>query len=505
MLAKMLRASAFPGLIVGALWLGAIIYFQQTGVEPTSAGLLLWFVFVPLAAVGVWVVGKALVRRLSAAPVAATAAPENQVAAQSAARDERLSLRLSILAAEVNTPAGESAEDLFGLIHSGGVRPEICADITDAEGMPVKLARCPNLSEQEYLPWVEQWQRTAGNGESQAAIQGARLLALLHEPLTRTMDLLASIPPLTKVGASQPGHAAPETVPRQLVTKVFAPAPWDEMLSAYIRGQVGSVGKFAFGVVRGDPQRPEQQSDVIRVADAFCKSSQDHYAESILMIVACDSLVSPAQIEELEVRSQLFSSRNLSGRVPAEAAAVLVAVPSALATPEITPLASLHRAAYGERAKPVDAAGRPDASLLKQLASAVLLHADDKSHADSNAASGSGNDSTTDSAPAATVCAIVSDCDHRSDWTTESAMLISDCFEMLDPVADHVAVCSALGNSGHAASALSMAIAAHAAAIEEKNLLLASVADESARSVAMLSPWLPPHESPELTALPDPS
>jgi hypothetical protein len=198
------------------------------------------------------------------------------------------------------------------------------------------------------------------------------------------------------------------------------------------------------------------------------------------MIVACDSLTAQAQIDALEANGQLFTSANQAGLIPGEAAAILLAAPSAIAIGETPPLANLHRAAFSSRQKPVDANGRSDATQLQELSSATLSHA---------------------SLEAASVAGFISDCDHRSPWLTEAAMLLNASFSELDPVGDHLALGNALGSTGHAGHTLALALAAHAIVIDDKPLLAASLADRRTRSVVALSPWQAP--APHTPATPN--
>ncbi|HSD35879.1 MAG TPA: hypothetical protein VLC92_00120 [Rhodocyclaceae bacterium] len=470
MIGRILGALGVPVLIVGLIWLGAVIYFQQVGGDITSADIVTWFALVPLAAVVVWFVGKALCAR-SQRPAETAADSTAQSTETPVEKDGKLALRLTVLSAEINTAAGESAPDIVQAIRKGSIQPGFAEHLVNANGMPVKAVCHEQLDSEEHLPWVEKWLSSTSNADEHSAEEGARLLALLQAPLARTLDVLGNLPPLPDDGAtSRKGNH--EKALRPLVTKVFAPPAWEDMLTAYIRTQVMQGGGFAFGVVRVDAERPELQADAVRVADAFCKASTDVHSNSILMIVACDSLTAQTQIDALEANGLLFTSANQAGLIPGEAAAVFLAAPSTLfstlATDEAPPLASLHRAAFGARQKPVDASGRSDATHLQELSSATL----------SNAA-----------LEAISVAGLVSDCDHRSPWLTEAAMLLNASFTELDPVADHIALGNALGSTGHASNTLALALAAHAIAIDEKPLLAASLSDRRSRSVVALSPW----------------
>ncbi|MEC5387275.1 hypothetical protein VVD49_16215 [Uliginosibacterium sp. H3] len=471
MLGRILGVLGVPVLVVGLLWLGAVIYFQQAETDVSSVDIVIWFALVPLAAVVAWFIGKALHTRSKTPPAETAAAPDSPASPE---KDDRLSLQLAILSAEVNTAAGESAADLLGAMRKGDIRPGFNERLFDADGMPVKTSSHDALATDEYLPWVEKWLRSADNASDLNPEDGARLLALLDPPLNRTLEVLASLPALTEAGT---GTHKPSQEPqlRPLATKIFTAPVWQEMISTYVRTQVAQAGGLAFGIVRADADRPELQADAMRVADAFCKASTEAYSSCILMIVACDSLTAQAQVDVLEANGLLFTSANQAGFIPGEGAAVILAAPPALVGADTPPLASLHRAAFGAREKPVDAQGRIDAAHLQELGNATLTNAELQT---------------------SSVAGLISDCDHRSPWLTEAAMLINASLSELDPVADHLALGNALGSTGHASSTLALAFAAHAIAIDEKPLLVASLTDKRARSIVALSPWQAPAAAP---------
>jgi hypothetical protein len=466
MLGRILGVIGIPLLITGLIGLGAIIYFQQTGTDVSAADILVWFGLLPVGTVAVWFVSKMLLARRQRLVKGAANAKTTPSAPAAEEKDARLSLQLAVLSAEINTAAGDSPAYLVRAIREGTVRPALSARLFDGEGLPVKASVHTELLVDEYLPWVEHWLRTSGRSDLGSIADGARLLALMHAPLKRVVDVLAELP--SGIDANTVPSRADKPALRPLVTKVFAPHEWQEMITAYVRAEVAKIGGFAFGIVRTDAERSELQLDAVRVADAFCKASSDIYSHSILMIVSCDSLTAQDRVDALEMQGLLFTSSHQVGIVPGEAAAIILAAPPVLVDGETSPLASLHRAAFGNREKPVNAGSRIDPAFLQQLTGMALANA---------------------ATETSEIGALVSDCDHRSAWFSESAMLVSQTFAELDPIADHLAVGNALGSTGHANSALALALASHAIRIDKKPLLAASLTDAQARSIVALRPW----------------
>lgn len=472
MIGKVFGFLAIPALIIGVIWLGTVIHFQQSGTDIDADGIVTWFILLPLAAVLLWFAGKALYKfatRPAADAQDTAASSEPPVVADNPA----LQFQLAIISAELHTPAGAAADQLLPDIRAGQLQPELNDSLQNQDGHPVKASVCVELDTTDAALWVDTYlaSQPADSRPDGDIAEAARLITLLSGPLDKALDSLAALPPLADPAANVGTAHQTEPARRPLVTKLFVPPAWQDLIAAYVREKVNAQGGFAFGLVRADVDKPELQRDATRVADAFCVGSKGALAQSVLMIVACDSLISAAQLEALEARQQLFSAANQSGLVPGEAAAVLIAVPVDSAPSDPAPIARLHRAAFGARQKPVDGSGRIEAQFMSELAERTLANAQQS---------------------AASICALISDCDQRSAWATESAMLMTDSFTELDAVEDHLAIGRALGHTGYAHSTLALALAAAHTNSEARPVVLASMHDRLARSLVVLSPWLPP-------------
>lgn len=470
MIRRLLSVLVLPLLIVALVWLAAVIYFQQSGHEIDADGIVLWFVLLPLAAVSLFLVASWGWKRLRRPPAVAAAAPAASAAAPVAAEDPALRWQLAILAAELHTPAGDSADALLPDLLAGKLQPALSETLLDQDGLPVRASCCADLDTSEARAWVDRYIAAHPDPDHGAdPDEAARLLTLLGGPLSRTLATLADLPPLPATDPSPASSARNEPPPRRpLVTKIFAPAPWLELITSWAREQTANLPGFAFGVVRADAERPELQRDALRVADAFCAGSKGAHAQAVLLLLACDSQISEANISAIEARDMLFAAHNPGGLMPGESAAVVAAMPVGVDHSAPAPLARLHRTASGARQKPVNASGRIEAETLSALTALCLQHT---------------------AMPASDIGALVSDCDHRSPWVTESAMLIGNALPELDPVEHHLATGKALGYLGQAQSTMALALAASQVQAETRPVLLACLADAQARSVAALSPW----------------
>ena len=459
---RIISLLAVPLVIVGLVWLAAVIYLQQSNLEVTGSTLLYGFVIAPLVLVLCWFGGKAIMGILSRKPEAPQVkAVPVQVAQSPAAPASRT---LAILSTEVHTSAGDGLDSILAELREGKIRPSLSERFNNQDGLPVMTSLSESLDIESTTTFLDPWLAAApaehpGRSDPHKA---QRLLALLEVPLLHTLELLQSIPPLAVLS---PGAEPPR---RPLLVKLFTPAGWEDMLEAWLRQQLVQLDGFNTGFVRADTQRPELQYDALRVTSAFSTDLARMPANSLLLLVSTDSCGTEHCIEELEQAGRLFDGSRQNGRIPGEAAALILSCPADQIPSGFDPIAKLHPAAWGVRQKAVDAGGRTDVELLSTLLSGLLekhpTNVDD-------------------------IATVVSDCDQRIHWNAEATALISANLPALDPIMDHLALGRAFGNTGAASSTLALACAAACVRESAKAGFIASVADTSQRSLALLCPW----------------
>lgn len=464
---KLLGFLLIPALILGLSWFAAVIYLQQSGTEVTGQTLLIGFVALPAVLLACWFGIKALFSALAnrSATTQSAADTTNDSPASAAASPEVQLPSLAILSADIHTAGASDPDALLAGLQEGELRPAMSERFVNQDGLPVMASLDDDLDTELAAEFVSQWLSAASDAHPAASDpdRAARMLALLETPVARNLDLLSSIPPEVQT----PHNGAAQTAKRPLLIKIFAERGWEDMVEAWLRKQLASLEGFTPGFVRADPERPELQLDALRVSGAFSSELARIPAGSLMMLLACDSRGSETWIERADYDGTLFDARRQHGSIPGEAASVVLIGHAERIPAEIEALAELKPAAWGTRQKAVDAAGRTDVTLLGTLTTQLLdkhqLSADE-------------------------IGSFVSDCDQRSPWVAEAASLISSTLPALDPVADHLSLGRALGDTGAASSVLALACAA--ACVREKNMpgLVASVADKTQRSLALLRP-----------------
>lgn len=218
----------------------------------------------------------------------------------------------------------------------------------------------------------------------------------------------------------------------------------------------------------------------LKSLDEFAAAANRSDSQDLLLLAACESAVDEDRLQDMEARGLLFSHRNQQGRIPGEAAAALLARASkAPANGEQDVMALASRAALLPRQKSADAPGRICHEALVQAAGSCL----DAAQIGANA-----------------ICAVVSDADHRSSRTAETAAMMNDLFTDVDPVAQCIRSNDALGHLGAAGALVALAVAAGAAQAEQKPVLLAAVAHPVDRAALVIAPFVPDSAAPAAAA-----
>ncbi|GAB4062499.1 hypothetical protein [Uliginosibacterium sediminicola] len=467
MILQLLSALWLPTLLTLLAWLGGVIYFQQADVEPTPAELLGGFVLLPLALLLGYGLLRWSWRHMQARKQAAASADGSAAtpAAAASTEDESRFLKLQLLLAELHTPAGDDAATLISAMQESSLRPALNLEQLDSEGLPLRMSMDAQLDTAAAQAWLDRHHTHTPHTLEPARL--LRLLAMLDAPLEAAAEVLAQLP-VPQVGEPRlSGDAQPQPV-LPVHARLCVPEAARPIVAAYVRDKFAALPQAAVGLVQDLPAASGHTPDLLQVVDAFCQGSTREYADAVLLIVASDSLVDESSLAALEASNTLYTARTPLGKVPGEAAAVILAVAPALAARSpCDVLAQVHRVAAGVRQKPLSASGRVEASTLESLSALALQAA---------------------RVEAAQIAALFSDCDHRANWQLEAASLISSSLPELDPVEQHLATGSALGNLGEAHAAVAMALAARHVAEHSNPVLLACMHDVQWRSLTTLSP-----------------
>jgi hypothetical protein len=349
---RWLRRGALATLIFAACWIGAIWYWRATNRMPATGDVALYFVALPLALVFVvW-----LARRLPALLTSAAAAtPAVAASGDPAPPAPEAPPALAIMDAAVRLPHAQTCDELATALADGSARPALDATLVDDDGYPVMTVRAdvqPDPAfETDTLNWfgqqgmhdiaptAAQW-RALGMASAVVADVAGPAAAGYDEGAAPMLRLVALLPPawprpLQAAAAQWLGHVAAQAgwPAKQMHVEIAPPAPVPALLQRLAEG--------------GAPY--------------------------LALVVACDSHLAQADIDDWSNAGTLFTARHPQGLIPGEgAAALLLADPASAGRAMHT---VLHAPAGARLDQSADIARRVDSVPLSTLIDQAVARA----------------------------------------------------------------------------------------------------------------------------------
>jgi hypothetical protein len=329
-----------------------------------------------------WSWRAAVVRQsaVASASVAAAAALASQGAQAPAAAAElpqaeaaERHLRMQLLASGVASPCGSSGAEVMQAVKEGRPLPEPDKELRDDDGLPVLCARMGDLPKLDFdaaLTAAQAKNEAWAMQEPQEHVQ--RALAALSEPLAQTVMALA------------PWQAHFSADPQRRLRVVLAwPESWTEFEQAFADTWAhtwlqDNAPEFARPWLRVMHSQRQHGVQMWRQVDQLMLAMAREKRDDPVLVAACHSDISSAAVDLLEREQRLFSAaRHNKGVMPGEAAAVLLlagaAWPGVPDRPEGAKPVQLHRAAFAQRDKSVDAEGRVASDVLQAALSQALV------------------------------------------------------------------------------------------------------------------------------------
>ena len=391
---NLIKAAALFVLISCGVWVAVLWRWEVTSHDMNTPDIVVYLAVLPLTVFALalmlrWAWRSAAMRQTAASASAAVAA----VAAGSATADavganadaERRHATMQLIAAHLVCAAGESASELQTAAKDGAPRPALDPELRDEDGLPVMSARIKGLDVEQIDALLEPALLTARAlrpewAELSASEHVLRALTALTSPLKEAMGALAPWAAHFQAAADAPRGQRPT---KQVRVLLGWPNDWtafeQELGLACVAELIKSSGDspvpqtcFVCTSVVGSGE------SLLTHADRLLQTmTREGHAEPVI-VAACHSTVSEMAIDALERRGELFTAaKRPRGRMPAEAAAVLVLADSAWpAAPNADgPLPHLHRPAVQMRDKSVDAPGRVSCEVVTQAITQALMAA----------------------------------------------------------------------------------------------------------------------------------
>ncbi|MEO5659855.1 MAG: hypothetical protein ABIQ90_08675 [Polaromonas sp.] len=437
------------------VWLAVVIYWQSTSRLPSEADLVLYFGVLPLALVaGGWGIYKLATRPKSVATAPDGALKDDaQQQSDQAAKDveHERAWTLHIIASSLHTAAGNSSAEVLGKLKDGDIEPELDPELKTPEGFSVFSARIQDLDDADTQEFFAQWQNTTAHAAlawSQSQYRALHLASLsVHE-----LAALASEHPdvqlyLRLAEAGRPGKEDAVLLLRMIF---LWPNHWSDrhqsMASDWMKSLAAQHGWPEPRIVT--QEATSEHANALSLLDYINVSTHKAQLPTVGILVACDSGIEQAYVDELAANNNLFGGRNTQGIKPGEVSAgLLFADAGQSQLLGEGPFSSLHRASWANRDKSADDKGRVTTDLLTRLVELAL---------------------ETSKVQIADIQLVSSDNDHKPSRESELAEMLSMTFPELDPAKDAVKVPQACGSTHHSSATIAALCVAHQYVIDEQ-------------------------------------
>lgn len=467
MMGRLLKTGLVLALVFGVVWLGVIIWWQESRTLPTGVDIGLYLFALPLALIAAGWAGLRIARARREARAAAAAAPKTDGAAAQAPAAAAVT-RLVALAGAARAAPGSDAAAIHDAL-AEQQRPDLDPQLTNARGFPVFSARAEHLDIDAL--------REAAHADK--APQAAR-----SDDRLRATALLCEV--IETLSQEARGHVLDHGTPERdhdwplLQLELLLPAQWPQAARDHALEQARAAAVWTPSRLSLQLHKAEDTlaSDSLLRQLALEPLAADR--APLRIVAAADSYIDANVVQDWDAGGTLVSTATPQGRVPGEAAAGLLldlaqtAPADAKSAPPALPpegAFALTLSAMAHRATDADARGAASEPMLTELATHFL---------------------TQHARRADDIRALVSDADHRGSRPLEAAGLASTLFPALDPNQDCLAVGTACGYTGAAAHLLTLAVAGQASTQAEAPVLVVMTQDPALRTLALVSQPLSP-------------
>ena len=447
-------------LVVCAVWLGMLGYWDQAVHTPTPREAVLYLAALPLLLFAGVMLLRAAWRAVMASPSAAVGAKaDGTKAAPKAPTDQEGAERhqsFAVLSAHSCLAAGQNAPAIKATLKSGEMRPEPDSELRDGHGLPVFAARIKALDLQalsfELQPFLAA-RREPGQEERTLHEGSLRAAAALRDPLRQVAQALALWPELAHDPLASPAGTTPPIRIRVLACMAPGASLFDQhVMERWLIHSLAQRSGIPIEHFLMEPgfKRDDGVAGLWRAADRLLLALHRERRRDLLILVAAGSDVHEASAQQWSQQSRLFHpQQQAKGLMLGEGACVLALGPADWpADPETQkPLAQLHRVAMGVRDKSVEANGRVGSACLEATAVQALGAA---------------------GLEPASIQFLVSDSDQHSPRNGELFGAVLAQLPHLDANEDMQLLGAACGHLDAAGSLAAVALAAHAVAQDDE-------------------------------------
>ena len=368
---------------------------------------------------------------------------------------------LALLAAALRAPHGASPEELAAALATGKARPDLDPELIDDDGFPVMSARCLDADDDSVKEDITMWLVLSGLtelewGEAQwrALILGTAVVRdLAGEALAQLMPAEGALPQLRLLPILPSGWTLKQRQAAGLWFKhAVAQFGWPAEQLALIDLPSEATPAIALGLCAVDIRLPHTQA--------------------IHMLVACESHVDQATVDQWAAESTLATPTRSQGRIPGEGAAGLL-LSSLVHAQQVTDalFAQLYPLRETRRTVPIDSAKGAETQCMTDLVQGAVQNGGREM---------------------AEISYLAADTGQHAGRALELMALASSALPQLDTTTDVAQAGVGTGSCGAVPWMCALALARNAALLNNAPALFMSNGDPLICSMALVSPQMLP-------------
>lgn len=455
MFAFAMRPIVLVVLATTLVWTLVLGWWRAAGYEPSTIDVATHLVLLPATLLaGFWLL-RTFIEHLRLPPHTAANAPAPQETATpglpaSAASSPTRRPDTFLIAFALQCAHGTDPAQVLDASREG-CTPPLDDHLRDTHGFPVFAARVADLSPEELDEALNDHSADMRRTDRE---EDGRALAMLHTTLPRALDEIAESIALDPAA----------------IRDVFwlSDRDWPDEHQAGLVAWLRREHLAPRGIAPAEVRLRHLQDDAhaFEIIDELIANLNRQESPAIVLVMGAASHVGEGTIATWEAGSQLFTANTQDGRIPGEAAAVLLlANPAGAAFVGRLPSPRLSHAASARSAPPGAAGAKTDGSLLGSLIDAILA------------------DTRLDAAHIANVLA---DADHRAPVAKELLRTLSERFPALEPLSDTLSLGTATGFASPIGGLVTLLCAAEAASAADGVALCLTCQSPHARAAMIV-------------------
>jgi len=368
-----LKRMLFAVLAIFATWILVIVYWRNNMQMPSTRDAVTYLAIMPFTLlISVYIIKRSGQGLLALTAVTkANAGTENTPAQQTETADTTRSWTVFIISSTTRTRFGASAIDILDAIENKATKFELDPDLTDPNGYPILSGRIEDLDTSVAIANFKQFTTAQKLPDQQWHPEDLRTITLAHDVCLDLALSIISNPDLFEI-INNPGKSANTVTMPMIYLASCLPTSWTtqqkQQVTLWLTYLLVTQG-LPSDYVMPHPLNTLNLDDPVLLIDKINIRINQQNESGLHLIISSHSFIG----EHSMMASTMTNARNISRKIPGEAAAGLIVTDLKWSEKLALPTSiCVHRLTQVNRDKSADDGGKtkPD-TLIKALENAI--------------------------------------------------------------------------------------------------------------------------------------